>query len=288
MNQSVNQSAKRWILTSAIASMALLSSTTAAFAVSAPTGAASFTGTSVITAKALTSHGCNDTEWHFVITQTTDAQAPAAVTVSWSSGQTAIVFLDKVTGGTAHYATTANLNSTVTGATAVIDGAWSGQFNLSHGPCAAAATTSDPNASLVPSTSPIASPSTSPIASPSTSPIVSVMAAATPSLVAAATPTASPSANATTTATAATETTPATAILGQQQAPAQTTAQLAAPVQTRPAAVQAATQQAAVQAPVNRLPSSSTDAPRQPLAPILAGLFALLAGAGTLRFARGR
>ncbi|MBA2767798.1 MAG: hypothetical protein H0U35_01445, partial [Sporichthyaceae bacterium] len=35
----------------------------------------------------------------------------------------------------AHYATTANLTSTVTSATTDIYAGWSGQFNLSHGPC---------------------------------------------------------------------------------------------------------------------------------------------------------
>jgi hypothetical protein len=40
-----------------------------------------------------------------------------------------------VSGSTAHYRTTLYLNSSVTGAWAVIKGSWSGQFNLSHGPC---------------------------------------------------------------------------------------------------------------------------------------------------------
>jgi hypothetical protein len=40
-----------------------------------------------------------------------------------------------VSGSTAHYRTTQNLSSPVTGAWAVISGSWSGNFNLSHGPC---------------------------------------------------------------------------------------------------------------------------------------------------------
>jgi hypothetical protein len=42
--------------------------------------------------------------------------------------------LEGVTGGTAHYRTTENLDSTVTEAAATIEGEF-GQFNLSHGPC---------------------------------------------------------------------------------------------------------------------------------------------------------
>ena len=92
--------------------------------------------TKTIAAKALSDHECDSSEWHFVITQVDDeANAPASITVTWANGQSASVPLDKVTGGTAHYATTQHLDSTVTAATAVIYEDWDGQFNLSHGPC---------------------------------------------------------------------------------------------------------------------------------------------------------
>ena len=102
--------------------------------VSAPVQATS--GTKTIEAKALTSHGCDSSEWHFVITQVESAaSAPGSITVNWANGGSQAVPLDKVTGGTAHYATTSNLDSTVTSATTSIYQDWSGQFNLSHGPC---------------------------------------------------------------------------------------------------------------------------------------------------------
>ena len=98
--------------------------------------AASATDSKEISAKALTDHECNSEEWHFVITQVDDeADAPESIHVVWANGDEANVPLDKVTGGTAHYATVANLDSTVTSATADIYSYWSGQFNLSHGPC---------------------------------------------------------------------------------------------------------------------------------------------------------
>lgn len=92
--------------------------------------------TCTIDAKAIDSHEIDTTEWHFVINQTTDAQAPGSITVSWSNGTTTTVFLDKVTGGVAHYTTTDHLGDgvVVTGAQTSIDGLWDGQFNLSHGP----------------------------------------------------------------------------------------------------------------------------------------------------------
>jgi hypothetical protein len=95
------------------------------------------TGTKTINAKALTDHECNSSEWHFVITQIdTAADAPASIHVTWANGQSEDVPLTTFTGGVAHYVTTDNLDSTVTSATAVIYAGWSGQFNLSHGPCA--------------------------------------------------------------------------------------------------------------------------------------------------------
>jgi hypothetical protein len=91
---------------------------------------------STISAKALTSHECDSTEWHFVITQiATAGDAPASITVTWSNGDSEVVPLAKYTGKTAHYVTTSNLDSTVVSATATIYDGWTGQFNLSHGPC---------------------------------------------------------------------------------------------------------------------------------------------------------
>src|SRR5213076_564308 len=101
------------------------------------TSTSTTTGGGMITihAKALTDHECSSVEWHFVITDMHDVNAPASITVSWSNGGTSTVALDRVTGNVAHYVTTSNLGSTVTSATAMINSEWNGQFNLSHGPC---------------------------------------------------------------------------------------------------------------------------------------------------------
>jgi len=101
--------------------------------------AQTLTSTKEISAKALDDHECDATKWHFVITQVEpEANAPANITVNWANSETAAVPLDAYTGKTAHYATTLNLDSTVTSATAQIYSEWDGQFNLSHGPCPAA------------------------------------------------------------------------------------------------------------------------------------------------------
>ena len=53
----------------------------------------------MITAKALTDHGCDSTEWHFVITQIDDeANAPASITVVWANMRVEVVQLDKLHG----------------------------------------------------------------------------------------------------------------------------------------------------------------------------------------------
>ena len=92
--------------------------------------------TKTIWAGALENHGCDDTEWHFVITQVAEPSlAPASITVVWANGASENVPLEEVTGKTAHYRTTSNLDSTVVSASAEIYSEWSGQFNLSHGPC---------------------------------------------------------------------------------------------------------------------------------------------------------
>ncbi len=100
---------------------------------------------STIFAKALTDHECNSTEWHFVINQVdTELNAPASITVTFSGGDVIEVPLDKFTGGVAHYATTQNLDEMVVSASASIYDGWSGQFNLSHGPCNQVTTTTEP------------------------------------------------------------------------------------------------------------------------------------------------
>ena len=93
----------------------------------------------------LTDHECDETEWHFVITQLDSADdAPEFITVTWTGDVTAEVRLEKVTGRTAHYTTTLHLDLAVTGATADLPDDWSGQFNLSHGPCGGPSPTSPP------------------------------------------------------------------------------------------------------------------------------------------------
>ena len=100
-------------------------------------GAVLANGTKIIHAKALTDHECDSTEWHFVINQISEGTlAPSSIHVAWANGASENVSMWKFTGGVAHYVTTANLGSTVTEASAEIYEAWSGQFNLSSGPCA--------------------------------------------------------------------------------------------------------------------------------------------------------
>lgn len=107
-----------------------------------------------ISAKALTDHECDATEWHFVINQLDDpSDAPATIHVEWANGNDEDVPLDTVTpGGVAHYVTTANLDSTVTSATADIVDSWDGQFNLSHGPCNETTTTTTTTSTTSPPT----------------------------------------------------------------------------------------------------------------------------------------
>jgi hypothetical protein len=126
--------------------------------------------TTEISAKALTSHDCDDTEWHFIITGIKDGiTAPTTIHVTWSNGAVEDVPLDGVNGQAASYTTTSNLTSTVVSATAVIDSAWlegNGQFNLSHGPCGTPSSTPPSTPSTPPST-PSTPPST-PTTPPST------------------------------------------------------------------------------------------------------------------------
>lgn len=89
-----------------------------------------------ISAKSLTDQTCDSSEWHFVITQVaTEYLAPASIEVEFSGGDTVTVPLGDYTGKTAHYTEVSHLDETVVSATADIYNDWSGQFNLSHGPC---------------------------------------------------------------------------------------------------------------------------------------------------------
>lgn len=93
-------------------------------------------GDKEISSKALVDHDCEATEWHFVINQIDDAgRAPATILVVWTSGASQNVTLASFTGGVAHYTTSEHLDTSVSSATARIYADWSGQFNLSHGPC---------------------------------------------------------------------------------------------------------------------------------------------------------
>jgi len=77
-------------------------------------------------------------EWHFVINQIRGGEeAPESITVLWENGATeeisSVVVGKKVK--TAHYSTQSNLDSQVVDAVADLYDGWSGNFNLSHGPC---------------------------------------------------------------------------------------------------------------------------------------------------------
>ena len=148
--------------------------------------------TKVISAKALTDHECDDSEWHFVITQVADeASAPASIEVHWADGSVETLPLDKFTGGTAHYSTTLHLDSQVVSATATIYASWSGQFNLSHGPCPSTPTPTA-TATKTATNTPTATPTSTATNTPT----------ATPTSTAANTPTATPTSTATNTPTA--------------------------------------------------------------------------------------
>jgi hypothetical protein len=138
--------------------------------------AAQAADTKEISAKALTDHECEDTEWHFVITQVDSADhAPAAIHVTWANGDSADVPLAMFTGGVAHYTTMDNLDSTVTSATAEIYAEWSGEFNLSHGPCGPPPSSSPPPSTTKPPPSTTTPPpsTTTPPPSTSSAPVVS-------------------------------------------------------------------------------------------------------------------
>jgi hypothetical protein len=92
--------------------------------------------THTVYAKALLDHECNAYEWHFIINQVKDySSAPKYITVNFSGYGSVSVPLSNFTGKVAHYSTTKYLDAKVLGASASVYGGWSGEFNLSHGPC---------------------------------------------------------------------------------------------------------------------------------------------------------
>lgn len=81
-------------------------------------------------------YDCNDSEWRFVITRIESGQSPPdMIRVTWDNGATVDVPLGNFSGRSAHYVTTENLGSTVSGARSFIYQGWNGNFNLGHGPC---------------------------------------------------------------------------------------------------------------------------------------------------------
>lgn len=80
---------------------------------------------------------CSD-RWFFVLNQFGGRAAPASIHVVWTDGSQEDVPLMKDTPATiAQYATSEHLGFTVESATANVPADWSGQFNLSEGPCGA-------------------------------------------------------------------------------------------------------------------------------------------------------
>ena len=96
---------------------------------------------------------CEPTQWHWIINQIDSAsQVPAYITVTFSTGETVRVPLQKTTppdagsnGIVAHYSTTLHLTdgATVTNATVQIYSSWAGRFVLS---CPQATPTNTPTA----------------------------------------------------------------------------------------------------------------------------------------------
>ncbi len=136
-------------------------------------------GGQTIYAKALTDHGCDSGEWHFIINQIDDEDnAPPSIYVTWSNGNAQNVLLDKFAGegtfGVAHYDTTKYLDSVVTQATAriYIYTLWDGNFNLSHGPCDTPTPTPTitPTPTPTPTITPTPSPTPTPTPTPTTTP----------------------------------------------------------------------------------------------------------------------
>ena len=118
---------------------------------------------------------CEPTQWHWIINQIDSAsQVPAYITVTFSTGETVRVPLQKTTppdassnGIVAHYSTTLHLTdgATVTNATVQIYSSWAGRFVLS---CPQATPTNTPTAT--PTNTPTATPTNTPTATPTNTP----------------------------------------------------------------------------------------------------------------------
>lgn len=145
-----------------------------------------------ITAKALLDHECNSDEWHFVINQVdTEADAPATISVQFTNNSLQ-VGLDKFTGGVAHYTTTQYLDESVVSATASIYDNWSGQFNLSHGPCNSITPTPSPTPTPTPTPTPQPTPVPTPTPEPTPVPTPQPTPVPTPAPTPEPTPTPTP------------------------------------------------------------------------------------------------
>ncbi len=135
-------------------------------------GVASATTLQTISAKALTDHECNSEVWGFVINQIdTQSDAPASIMVTWPDA-TEVVELEAFTGGVAHYLTSDNLTEAVTSASTDIYSGWSGQFNLSHGPCVETSPTPTPTPTVTPTDTPTPTPTVT--ATPTPTPSVTI------------------------------------------------------------------------------------------------------------------
>jgi hypothetical protein len=120
---------------------------------------------------------CDPTQWHWIINQLDDKSlAPAFISVTFSTGGTVQVPLDKVTSGTAHYVSTLHLTdgAVVTNATAEIYSTWDGRFVLS---CPAMPTptntptnTPTPTPTNTPTNTPTPTPTNTPTPTPTNTP----------------------------------------------------------------------------------------------------------------------
>src|SRR6266511_3896488 len=118
---------------------------------------------------------CEPTQWHWIINQIDSAsQVPAYITVTFSTGETVRLPLQKTTppdassnGIVAHSSTTLHLTdgATVTNATVQIYSSWAGRFVLS---CPQATPTNTPTAT--PTNTPTATPTNTPTNTPTATP----------------------------------------------------------------------------------------------------------------------
>ncbi|MGC8839663.1 MAG: SpaA isopeptide-forming pilin-related protein, partial [Anaerolineae bacterium] len=136
------------------------------------------------------SYSCDEDEWHFVINQIADPSlAPPSITVRWADGSVEVLPLKTVSGGVAHYYWYGHLDSLVVEAWTDIYVEWSGEFNLSHGPCG----TPTPTATSTPTKTP--TPSPTPTNSPTPTPTDTATPTPTNTPTATRTPTATPTPN---------------------------------------------------------------------------------------------